>query len=181
MAVLSSMSFTAPDGLSSGAFFCQINMQIRIFSRSVELMLSTSPVPGKPSASIVDSSQTMWPDVVRWDPMTGYVECDPEKLSALIQREKRKQSPVVSGLAGGVDALTSIFRSVLDYFWRHFTQSHGIANIAFALVLSGMVAVVALPLMGLSGLIQAALARQVQSEARSVIDQAGEFFRDIKA
>ena len=143
-------------------------------------MLSTSSVPGKHTASVVDSSKRIWGDLLCWDPMTGFIEFDKEKLKALLLKEKRKHSPVLLGAAGGIGILASGSRSVMDYFRRHFVNSYGIANIAVAMVFTGLTAVVALPLMAINSMLENAVNRDLNSEVQNVIDQAGAFFSGIQ-
>jgi hypothetical protein len=68
----------------------------------------------------------------------------------------------------------------MDYFRRHFVNSYGIANIAVAMVFTGLTAVVALLLMAINSMLENAVNRHLNSEVQNVIDQAGAFFSGVE-
>lgn len=154
-------------------------MQIYVFGQSIELVESTSHIPGKVTADGVDFTNQIWGNLFMWDPKTGFVQFDPPTLHVLILKAKFRQSPLTYALMQLVSAVTAVPRWLMRFFWMHLTQSPGIGNIALAMAGVGATAPIALPLMALHEALQRLLDWHIRREYRPVIDQAGGFFESL--
>jgi hypothetical protein len=163
-------------------------MLIDVFGTRLELIRSTSPVPGKWAASVQGNGNSVIPDLFLWDPMVASVQYDEARLTEWLEAVQRSRLGLAALLLGVTDALIWAVKGARRLFGGSYGGSLGFGGLgALVAVMSAVLltvatlaaALVLAPLSFAAWLLRKRLLTQVMSEKEKVLIQASEFFEQL--
>lgn len=158
---------------------------LEVFGVHLTLVPSTSPVPGKLSASVIATDGSVKADLFLWDPMSSVVQFDEGQLHQLLHEVKKAQRGWASIVLWVTDLVISVvngLRAVCGGSYGGslgFGQMGSIVTIASAMlfvVATILAAVVVIPLSLITWLLRRHINGQIRLERAKAINQAIAFF-----
>jgi hypothetical protein len=164
-------------------------MVLEMFGARVKLIQSTSPVPGKLAASVLESDNSVRPDLFLWDPLGSVVQFDEDRLSQLLADAKRSQHGWATLVLMVTDFAISVVKRLRSLFGGSYGGSLGfgglgsmvaIASAMLFIVAALAAAVVVIPLSILAWVLRSKVNADISVEKEKVLANVIVFFRGIQ-
>ena len=162
---------------------------LEIFGVSLKLVQSTSPVPGKLAASVVQVNGKVWADLFLWDPLSKVLQFDEDAFSQLLVSAKKAEGGWVSIVLSITDFVIRIVNGLRGLFGGSYGGSLGFgqvgALVATASALAFIVATVAaavvvIPLSCMAWALRLHINAQIRREREKVAAQVFSFFETLE-
>lgn len=161
---------------------------LEIFGVSVKLVQSTSPVPGKLAASVVQADGKVWADLFLWDPLSKVLQFDEDAFSQLLVSTKKAQGGWVSIVLWITDFMIRVANGLRGLFGGSYSGSFGFGQVgglvaavsAMAFIVATIAAaVVVIPLSCLAWALRLHINGQIRRERETVVAQVFGFFETL--
>ena len=162
---------------------------LEIFGISLKLVQSTSPIPGKLAASVVQADGKVWVDLFLWDPMSKALQIDEEAFSRLLVGAKKAQGGWAGIVLWITDFVIQVVNGVRGLFGGSYGGSLGFGQMggmvaaasAVAFIIATIAAaVVVIPLSCLAWALRLHINGQIRREREKVLDQVIGFFETLE-
>lgn len=160
-----------------------------VFGIHLKLVQSTSPVPGKLAATVVEADGKARPDLFIWDPMSAIVQFEEDRLTELLYAARRTMGGGLYLTLRTGEIFIEIVNSVRDLFGGSYGGSLGFGGFgglaymasAFIFLLATVAAaVVTMPFHAIAWFLRSRIKSQMQGERDRVIAQAIAFFENVE-
>jgi hypothetical protein len=164
-------------------------MTLQVFGRRRTLLQSTSPLQGKLAASVVEGDGAAWPDMFLWDPMSGLLQYDEDRLAAFLQAAKRGESGVAAVILWLTDGAIIVVKWLRSLFGGSYGGAFGfgplgsivaMASAVLAIMAAIVAAVVLVPLSIVGGILRYRIGAQIRAEKQVVLTQVTSFFEQLQ-
>ena len=162
---------------------------LEVFGVKLQLIESTSPVPGKLCASVLDASGGVMPDMFMHDPKGQFIQFDEEAIETLLYKAFRTKGgvvPVLLGICRGaiatLDGLRRLFGGSYSGALGYGTAGQSISMVSafMSIVAAIFTTVLKLPFSLCKWLLEWRLKSQFAAEKTKVIEQVQAFFANLQ-
>ena len=165
-------------------------MKLTIFDNDIEILQSTSPVPGKLAASLTMANQSALPDAFVWDPMSGIIQYDEQVVMNLLGMLRKAKGGIVSIVLMISDGLIAVVKWIRRLFGGNYGGSMGYgqagsivaaASAILLIMISIAAAVIILPLSIVAWVVRKKVEIEVKAEKKRLLDEVSNFFVGLQS
>jgi hypothetical protein len=163
---------------------------LEIFGVNLKLIESTSPVPGKLCASVLDAAGKVMPDMFMHDPKGDFTQYDEGEVDRLLHQAFRAKGGFVPLLLGVCRGAIATLDGIRRLFGGSYSGSLGVGNVGQTVSMaSAFMSIVAwifttvlkAPFSLVAGVVQWRLKSQFAAEKAKLIEQVQVFFASLQA
>ena len=161
---------------------------LEIFGIHLKLIPSTSPVPGKLGASIMEADGSIRADMFMLDPVGEFLQFDEDRLQQLLYQARKTQGGAVAQALWLTDSVVGVFDAFRRVFGGRYSGALGFGEFGglMATVQSLMAmtaAIVAfmlkLPFQAVGWFLRRKLQQEIANERQHVLNQVSRFFHSL--
>lgn len=160
-----------------------------IFGIHLKLIPSTSPVPGKLGASIMEADGSIRADMFMLDPVGDFLQFDEDRLQQLLYQARKTQGGAVAQALSFADSMVGVFDALRRMFGGRYSGALGFGEFGglmatvqtlMAITATVITFVLKLPFQAVGWFLRRRLQREIAHERQHVLNQVSQFFRDLR-
>lgn len=158
---------------------------LEIFGIHLKLIASTSPVPGKLGASIMEADGSIRPDMFLLDPVGDFLQFEEERLQQLLYQSRKAKGGGLAWTLWFIDGMVDVIDSFRSMFGGRYSGALGFGDFGGLMatvqsLMSMTAAVVAfvlrLPFQAVGWFLRRKLHKELALERQHVLNQVSQFF-----
>lgn len=161
---------------------------IEIFGIHLKLIPSTSPVPGKLGASILEADGSIRADMFMLDPVGDFLQFDEDRLQQLLYQARKTQGGTTARVLGFTDGMVYMLDAFKNLFGGSYSGALGysdfgrlMATVASLMSITAAIFafVLKLPFQTIGWFLRRKLQQEISQERQHVLNQVSQFFQGL--
>jgi hypothetical protein len=161
---------------------------LEIFGIHLKLIPSTSPVPGKLGASIMEADGSVRADMFMLDPVGDFLQFDEGRLQQLLYQARMTQGGAIARTLSYTDGMVGLLDAFRRMFGGRYSGPLGFGEFGglmatvqslMAITATVIAFVLKLPFQAVGWFLRRKLQQEIANERQHVLSQVSQFFHSI--